>query len=123
MNSWVKYASLAVTIILFIDCNASKNTNLNGKKIQQIDSLPATIILPEMTPQNTILSTDTTSKIQLDKFDLLSRSTKNIKSETSNFNSENAYFFKIQGLPHINFKDLKIAVDDYGNINYLNRDF
>ena len=45
------------------------------------------------------------------------------KSEMKRINSERAVFFKLQELCHIYFKELKLAVDDYGNINYLNRDF
>jgi len=123
MNSWVKYASLAVTTILFIDCNASKNTHFVSPKIQKIDSLPATIIPSEKEQKNSISSTDTTSKIRLEPIDLLSYLSKNNKSETAQFNSEKGIIFKIQGLPHIKIKDLKNAVDDFGNINYLTPDF
>jgi len=45
------------------------------------------------------------------------------KSEMKKINSERAVFFKLQELCHIYFKELNLAVDDYGNINYLNRDF
>ena len=36
---------------------------------------------------------------------------------------ERTVIFKIQELTHIDFPELKIAIDDNGNINYLNQDF
>lgn len=38
-------------------------------------------------------------------------------------NSEREVFHHIQEFYHIDFRELKIAIDDYGNINYLNTDF
>ena len=31
--------------------------------------------------------------------------------------------FQFQKLSHTDFKELKFAIDDYGNINYLDQDF
>jgi len=38
-------------------------------------------------------------------------------------NSREGVYYHNQKIYHINFRELKIAVDDYGNINYLNQDF
>lgn len=37
--------------------------------------------------------------------------------------SKKQVIFKIQDLTHIDFPEIKISIDDYGNINYLDHDF
>ena len=123
MNGWVKCACLAVSTMLFVDCNASKNVRHESSKTHSIDSLPPTIIQPNSEEKNAILSTDSTSKIGFKEATLLTQLILMDKLETEIFDTENAKFFKLQGLPHVEIQDLQIAVDDYGIINYLNPDF
>ena len=123
MNSWVKYAWIAIAAILLANCNASKKASFGGHKIHKIDSLPATIIAPVNKKENSIFLTDTTSRTRLDEMGLSALTTENKKSEIINFNSEMASILKNGRFAHIIFQDLKIAVDDFRNNNYLNPDF
>ena len=123
MNGWVKCACLAGSTLLLSDCNASKNASYDSGNSHQLDSLPPTIIQPDKGEKNAILSTDSTSKVQFDEAAILSQLILKEKSETNMFNPEKVNFIEIVGLPHVEMEDLKIAVDDYGFINYLNPDF
>lgn len=124
MNRLIKHAWLALVIIPFIACNASKQSRLDNHKnshIQQVDSLPATIISPKN--EKSILLTDTTSKIDFVLPELFSANKKNKTLETPEINSDQENIFEIQGLHHIGFRELKIVIGDNRNINYLNHDF
>jgi hypothetical protein len=123
MNGWIKCACLAGTTLLFVDCNAYISTGQNSANFYQIDSMSPTIIRPDQRGEFAILSTDSTSKVLIDESAVLSQLILKEKSETDMFNPENLKFIEIMGLPHVQMKDLKIAVDDYGIINYLNPDF
>jgi len=123
MNSWVKYALVIMAVILFVNCNASKNGTVDGHKIHKIDSLPATIIAPVNADDNSILHTDTTTQINKYEIDNSILSIESLELETINFPSEKALNLNNKGLANIIFEDLKIAVDDYRNNNYLNPDF
>ena len=48
---------------------------------------------------------------------------KQIGSGMPILDKESAVIFKIQELTHIDFPEVKIAIDDDGNINYLDQDF
>lgn len=48
---------------------------------------------------------------------------KQIGSGMPILDSDKAVIFKIQELTHIDFPEVKIAIDDNGNINYLDQDF
>ena len=52
MNSWVKYVLIAMTVVSFANCKASKEGTIDGHKIHKIDSLPATIIAPVNVEEN-----------------------------------------------------------------------
>jgi hypothetical protein len=52
-----------------------------------------------------------------------SKYVKSIALEKPVKNSEREVFYHIQEFCHIDFRELKIAIEDYGNINYLNTDF
>ena len=123
MNSWVKYAPVIMAVVLFANCNATKNGTVDGHKIHKIDSLPPTIIAPVNADDNSILHTDTTTQINKYEIDNSIVSIESLELETINFPSEKALNLNNKGLANIIFEDLKIAVDDYRNNNYLNPDF
>ena len=126
MNSWIKHACLAVAPFVYIACNASQKTGRNYKNDWnqlKIDSLPVTIIEPEIEVPDSIAFTDTSSNILLNRQYLFSINNRSGVSETSEKKSENGLLLKNKSLSHMYFPDLKLAIDDNRNISYLMQDF
>lgn len=126
MNSWIKHACLAVAPFVYIACNTSQKTGRNYKNERnqlKIDSLPVTIIQPEITLPDSIALTDTSSNILFNRQYLFSIYNRSGVSETLEKKSENGLLLKNKSLSHMDFPDLKLAIDANRNINYLMQDF
>jgi hypothetical protein len=66
---------------------------------------------------------DSTSNSKLNDQDFFSTNKKLKTSETLINNSGTEVLFQFEKFYHINFREIKIAIDDFGNFNYLNPDF
>lgn len=121
MKRWTKYVWLIISYAL-ISCNVSNPSHVKSSK-QALDSLPVTIIEPKITLPDSIVLTDTTSKLGLQNGVMFSSIKKIETSETLQINSENENLFTMKEFNHMDFQEIKFAIDDYGNINYLNQDF
>lgn len=73
--------------------------------------------IPEIEPGNTIIFADFKDR------DLITKNISSSKLEILKNKRRQADFLKNMNLSHIFFSEFKLAIDDYGNINYLNRDF
>jgi len=123
MNSWVKHAILAAITIQFIICIIPQCLGIQNQKNDQFYSSPTTNFQPEKVERNSVITTYNAPKIILNNQSQLSMHIKSLKSETVKIDLEPDGLLKIHRLPNVSFWDIKIAVDDYGNINYLNQDF
>jgi len=126
MNSWIKHACWAVVPFVYIACNASQKIGRNYKNEGnhlKIDSLPVTIIEPVIAAPDSIAFADTSSNILLNRQYIFSIYNRSGVSETSKKKSENGLLLKNKSLSHMDFPDLKLAIDANGNISYLMQDF
>jgi len=121
MKSWAKYVLIIISYTL-VACNVSNQSRSKSSR-HALDSLPVTIIEPVITLPDSIVLTDASSRLPLQNDVLFSSIKKNDMSETLINNSENDNLCTIRKINHIDFQELKFAIDDYGNINYLNQDF
>lgn len=123
MNSWAKHVFLTVTAIPFFACIVPQQSGYHLRGAQQIDSLPATII-PAPTEQNdSILSHDTSAWILRDNQVIFSKNVDLKVKENSSFDMVTISLLNYDHLPNVDFWDIKLAVVDFGNINYLKQDF
>jgi hypothetical protein len=100
-----------------------RSVNWNSPKIQYIDSLPITNIKSEIELTDSITFSETNSNFFINAQDFFYL-IKNLKmSETLKNNPQQDIFYKIRKLSHIELREIKFGVDDYGIINYLNQDF
>ena len=123
MNSWVKHAILAAITIQCIPCCITQCSGIQNPNKNLFYSLLITNNQSEKEEQYSVTATYNLPKILLSDQSQLSIPIRSLKSETAEIDLEPDGFLKIHRLPNINFWDIKIAIDDYGNINYLNRDF
>ncbi|NJN28647.1 MAG: hypothetical protein HC819_23055 [Cyclobacteriaceae bacterium] len=125
MLIWVKYASLALVVLQYLACTTTNQMHRdNGRyKSQAIDSLPPTIIPPQIEPADSNTYIDTTSMIQHDGFHLSTHQPGFVVSENEWNKQEKSKANQFEELRHTGFKELEVAIDDYGNNNYLDRDF
>ena len=123
MNSWAKHVLLTVAAIPFLACAVYHQSGNQVQKDHQIDSLPKTIIQPPIKQKDSILSIDTSTWI-LDKNQVFFSKNFCLKAkENSTFDILSTGLFNIDQLPNMKFRNIKIAVVDFGNINYLKQVF
>ena len=126
MKSWEKHVCLTVDLNACIASNAVRKTSFDAKNSTSIhlaDYASLSMIRLENEHPDFIALTDTTSNPELNDQDFFSKNKKLKTSETLKNNSGSKVFFQFQKFYHINFRELKIAIDDFGNFNYLNPDF
>ena len=126
MKSWEKYSCLTVDFNIRIVCDTMKQKSLATKikkANQSKDYLSFLMDISDIDYSESITLTKPASTFDLNDQDLISKKREIKVSEILIINSEQEDFSQIQEICHIDFRKLKIAIDDYGNFNYLNRDF
>jgi hypothetical protein len=115
----------APTFFTLVACASEKHTNTgySGKKLQKVDSLPMTMIKRQIDVAYSTVYIDTSSVINTKSPYFFSSLTYPKTSESFGFEHEKYKLFQFHELTYANFKELKFAIDDYGNINYLDQDF
>ena len=123
MNRWMKHAFWAVSVWLLLACGASRQTSNTMDKKHKIDSLPATIIQPQIENPETEQNTDSTSSIGHQVPDMHTSIPYKPVSGPTAFKPIKKELLKIAPLSDIPFSDLGIVVVDNRNNDYLNQDF
>jgi hypothetical protein len=126
MKSWGKYVCLVLDVNACIACDAVRLTSFDGKNnapIHSADYVSKSIIRSENEHLDSIVLADSTSNSKLNDQDFFSTNKKLKTSETLINNSDTEVLFQFEKFYHINFREIKIAIDDFGNFNYLNPDF
>lgn len=126
MNGWMKYAFLAVFVIVSITGHGSNKISRIPQiicKLQTIDRHHMSIIKPTTNSIGSIEVTDLASKLLKDKQNHFLLKTKYNASYIYEKILSKDDFLNNVTLTHIDFLDLELYVDAYENINYLNQDF
>ncbi|MCK5277859.1 MAG: hypothetical protein KAQ62_21880 [Cyclobacteriaceae bacterium] len=126
MKNWRKHVCLNVDVNACIASNAVRQASFDSKNntpIHLAEYLLPSIIKTENEHRDSIPLADTRSNPELNDQGFFSKNIKIKTSETLENNSGSEVFFQFKKFYHINFRELKIAIDDFGNFNYLNPDF
>ena len=125
MKHLEKLVWTAQTFFTLVACASEKHTNTgySGEKLQKVDSLPMTTSKREIDVTDSTVYINTSSDINNKSQYFFSSLTYPKTSESFEFEHEKYKLFQFHELTYANFKELKFAIDDYGNINYLDQDF
>ena len=123
MDNWVKYANLLMTFALTTGCHSANHMRQLGSDQVQVDSLPATIIEPELQQRDSSMVTDTSAMIFELPIECISAQNQRLKSGKEANLSNFEHLLDLRAFHHVHDQDLKNAVVDIGNIIYLKRDF